>query len=83
MGVAIDQPRRDPAAVEGDAVDRVPTGRQFRHRTREGDPSRRRGDGAVLDHAQAGTVGRERGKACVEPDRVEPHVILARPFLYT
>ena len=83
MGVAIDQARRDPAAVERDAVARIPSGRQFRHRPRECNAASRGRDRAALDEAQPGPVGRERGQTCVKPDGVEAHSLLAQPVLYT
>ena len=83
MGVAIDQAGRDPAAVHGDAIGRIPTGRQFRHRTCKCDTAGRRRDCAALDDAQTTAVRREGGETRVEPDRVEPHDVLAQPMLYT
>ena len=71
MRVAIDQAGRDPAAVERDALLRVPAGRQIRHRADEGDAAVLRGDRAALDYAETGTVRCKRRQAGVEPDRVE------------
>ena len=83
VGVAIDQAGRDPAAVQGDAIGRIPTGRQFRHRTGECNAAVRSRDCAALDDAQTTAVRREGGKTRIEPDRVEPHDVLAQPMLYT
>src|SRR5262249_61377117 len=79
--VAIDQPGRDPAAVEGDAVDRIPPGRLLRYRPRERNSPGYGGDRSALDHAQSWTLGRERRQARVEPNGVEPHAVLASPLL--
>ena len=83
VGVAIDQAGRDPASVHGDAIGRIPTGRQFRHRTCECNTAGRSRNCAALDNAQTTAVRREGGKTRVEPDRVEPHDVLAQPMLYT
>ena len=44
---------------------------------------RGRRDRAALDDAEPATIRRERGETRVEPDRVEPHGVLAQPILYT
>jgi hypothetical protein len=81
VGVAIDQAGRDPTPIEGEPLNRVPTGRQVGHRACEGDAPIQARDRARFDGAQAGTAGRERRQASIEPDPVVAHRNLAVCFL--
>ena len=69
MGVAIDQAGRDPAAVERDALRRVPAGRQIGHRR----PRRRCGRPSPRPRRARSRRGpggrRKRRQAGIEPDR--------------
>jgi hypothetical protein len=68
--------QRHPAAVEGDAVVRIPAGRKLRHRSRKGDPPVLGRDGTALDDPEPGPAGCERPKTRIEPDSIEPHGVL-------
>jgi hypothetical protein len=67
VGVAIDQPRRDPAALAGHRLRRVERGR-VGPRPGMDDRAVRRGDAPTLDHAQPGA--RQGRQPCVGPERI-------------
>ena len=73
MGVAVDQSRRDPAAVAvDDARPVAPSGGQIGLRADEGDAAAARRDRAALDDAEARPLGGERRQTRVEPNRFRP-----------
>ena len=53
MGVAIDEPGRDPAALAVDSLARIPAGGQVLCRSGKGDAAVLGSDGAVLDDPEA------------------------------
>src|SRR6516225_279352 len=87
VGMAIDQPGHDPAAVESDAMPCVPAGWKVGRRASKGDPPVLGRDGAALNDAEPRPVGRKRRKTCIEPNLVELHGVVTRSrrsvkFLY-
>ena len=73
MRVAIDQSRRDPAAIELEAALGIEAGRQVGLRPGERDAAIEGRYGAALDRPDARSPGRQRCEAGVEPDRIEQH----------
>ena len=72
VGVAIDEPGGDPAALAVDSLARIPAGGQVLFRSGKGNPAILGSNGPVLDDPEA--VILKRSKASVEPDPVEAHV---------
>ena len=73
MGVAVDQPGRDPAAVEPDPLGGIGIARQLILRPGESDTPLLDPDGTALDHAQVRAGRVECGKPGIEPQPVEAH----------
>ena len=73
MRVAIDQPRRDPAAVESERAWRHPSRPAARPPARQRRCGRLGGDRATLDDPEPGRPGARVAKPRIEPDRIEPH----------
>ncbi|MGY4349920.1 hypothetical protein ACVWXM_006413 [Bradyrhizobium sp. GM7.3] len=71
MGVTIDETGRDPTPSAIDPVGCIGARRKIGLRTRISDTTAARGDHAVLDLTEIGTVGPHRGELGVMPDPVE------------
>jgi hypothetical protein len=71
MGMAIDEPRRDPAALAIDAMTRLGPLGQVRHRAGVDDAALPRGDRSFLDQPEPRQNRRQRGKTGIRPQRIE------------